>query len=388
MWIIKPNPDGETWQWWHPATGTGSGSPSQAPASAGHALVLLVPAEQVLVTEAQLPGRNRARLLQALPYALEDQLAGDLENHHCALGEAIGPGRYLAAAVDRARMDRWIETLRERALEPAAIAPDSLALPVPPDESSGIVAIDHERALVRIGASRAYAVGRDELGAFLSLEPELRALTVHGAARLDLPGVAVSAAPAAALPELLAEGARRLPLNLLQGAYRPASEKSARALGIWRAAAIAALIAVVLGLIEQGLQYRQLARQVAVLDERAETLLKQAFPETGRVVNPRVQMEQGLDALRGKRGDLGQAGFLYLLGIAGPTLADAAGVTLKALSYRADGLVLDLHAADLARIEQVRQRIRDQSGIAVVLESASTLADGADARLRLEGARG
>ena len=37
-------------------------------------IVVLVPAEDVLLTEARVAARNRAQRLQALPFAIEDQL--------------------------------------------------------------------------------------------------------------------------------------------------------------------------------------------------------------------------------------------------------------------------------------------------------------------------
>ena len=49
-------------------------------------VIVVVPARDVLLISAQLPKMNRSRLLQALPFALEEQLIDDVEDLHFAAG--------------------------------------------------------------------------------------------------------------------------------------------------------------------------------------------------------------------------------------------------------------------------------------------------------------
>ena len=45
-------------------------------------MVALVPSAHVLLTHAQVPARRASQLLAAVPYALEESLAGDVDDLH------------------------------------------------------------------------------------------------------------------------------------------------------------------------------------------------------------------------------------------------------------------------------------------------------------------
>src|SRR5581483_1760625 len=62
-------------------------------------------------------------------YALEEQLAEDLETLHFALGPRQGASRYPVAIVSRARMAEWTGALAAVGLHPQALVPEQLALP-------------------------------------------------------------------------------------------------------------------------------------------------------------------------------------------------------------------------------------------------------------------
>ncbi|RPI12964.1 MAG: type II secretion system protein GspL, partial [Lysobacterales bacterium] len=55
-------------------------------AAQGRRVVVLVPGSEVTLAEPELPLRGGARLAQAVPFALEEQLAADVETLHFAVG--------------------------------------------------------------------------------------------------------------------------------------------------------------------------------------------------------------------------------------------------------------------------------------------------------------
>ncbi len=61
--------------------------------AAGCRVTVLVPATSVLLTHVSLPVKNRQRLLQAIPFALEEQLASDIDMQHFVLGQQGHDGR-------------------------------------------------------------------------------------------------------------------------------------------------------------------------------------------------------------------------------------------------------------------------------------------------------
>ena len=101
------------------------------PLAAGRRVLLLVPGSEVALAEPELPLRGGARVAQAVPFALEEHLASDVEALHFAIGSradsAIGTP---VAAVARGLMDRWSGTCVEApVIAPQAAYADSAVVP-------------------------------------------------------------------------------------------------------------------------------------------------------------------------------------------------------------------------------------------------------------------
>lgn len=117
---------------------------------------LLVPTESVLLLAVDLPLSTRAKRIEALPFAVEDRIAEPLDSVHLALGAELAPRRYLVGVVRHEVMAEWVERAEAAGLAHAAIVPDALALPVPP-EGAWSVDLDGNRAVVRAGDGTGFA---------------------------------------------------------------------------------------------------------------------------------------------------------------------------------------------------------------------------------------
>src|SRR6187401_2186766 len=104
-----------------------------APLSAGRRTVIVVPATDVLTTEAEAPAKSASKLAQVIPYALEERVADEIEDLHFALGERNAEtGRVPVVVVSRARIDAWLTELRAAGLNPQAIYSEASLLPAMP----------------------------------------------------------------------------------------------------------------------------------------------------------------------------------------------------------------------------------------------------------------
>jgi type II secretory pathway component PulL len=92
-------------------------------------------------------------------------------------------------------------------------------------------------------------------------------------------------------------------------------------------------------------------------------------------------METRLAALRRGGSD---SGFLRLLQTAGPLLAADSDLQIVALTYRNNGLDLEVSARNLQGIDQLKQRLSAQPGLGVEVVSARAEGDRAQGKLRLE----
>ena len=358
-----------------------------AAAAPSRRVLLLVPATELLLTRARVPSRNRQRVLKAVPFALEEQIAGDLDELHFALGSPRGED-YPVAVVAQARMDAWLAACAAAGLQPDALLPQALALPL--GEGQWTVHLQGDMATVRSGPTEGFGCERANLPLLLRLwdedgVPPLRLLG-DPAPALAEEGFELRAAatrdPLLAMADSLAGG---LPLNLLQGRYSR-SEQLSRLWQPWRATAALLVAGLALGVTYLAIDYYRLDQQQTQLSAAIERVFRQALPDATRMVNPRVQLEQRLNALqRGVGGS--QADFLALLQQAGPVLRATGGLELQGANYRDGTLDLELTVANLQVLDQVKQQLGQGGGLVAEIQSAT--ADGdqrVKSRLRIAAA--
>ncbi|OQW95483.1 MAG: hypothetical protein BWK79_02355, partial [Beggiatoa sp. IS2] len=96
-----------------------------------HLATILIPSLSVLLTQATLPTRQRQKVIQAIPYALEEQLAEDIENLHFALGQRdTVTGAVTVAVVTHAQMENYQRLSAQAGLTTTVWLPEVLAVPL------------------------------------------------------------------------------------------------------------------------------------------------------------------------------------------------------------------------------------------------------------------
>jgi general secretion pathway protein L len=86
-------------------------------------VIALVPAGETSTLTCDLPAKG-ARLRAALPFALEEQVADEIENLHFAPGARRAGGDLPVTVVAHDRMDAWLERLRDAGISPARLVPE------------------------------------------------------------------------------------------------------------------------------------------------------------------------------------------------------------------------------------------------------------------------
>ena len=218
--------------------------------------VFIVPGAEARARWLHLPTRNDRQARSAAALALDDHLALTGQDLHIALGPLEPDGERLVVVVAAAKLKGWLETLALHGVRPDVVLPDYLALPAPLDD--GVVA-------ARFGST--VAVRGPRLG--LSAEPELIEVLLEGQ------GPPVWAA-GEEVDTLLAQGAARPAINLLQGDFDRQRDIGITPAQIGRALVLAGLvllspiILMLLGLVRDDVaarrvEARSLAKVVRVL---------------------------------------------------------------------------------------------------------------------------
>ncbi len=110
-------------------------------------VLVLVPGTQTVATHAQLPVKSASKMLQVVPFALEEQLAGDVTRMHFAVGVRRENGDVPVLAVRRDRMQGWVDALNEAGVHAGRVMPETAGLPV--TEGGYTVLMSEHEACIR-----------------------------------------------------------------------------------------------------------------------------------------------------------------------------------------------------------------------------------------------
>lgn len=364
------------------------GSPQDlASLNNGGQAVVLAPAEAMVTLSASLPPMPPQRLRQALPYALEEQFAGDVEQMHFASAPRREDDTVPVVAVEHALMQRWLALCEEAHLKPQAIYHEALSLPW--REGEWTLLLEADGGLLRTGRESGYALDAEQWSELLALAWGQRDVeVVHtlrvfdareadtGAPLPDLPGAAIERETCEQPLRLLSEGCAKNPVDLMQGPYSR-REKMSRLWAPWRATAV--LLGIWLGvhLLTAVFDYVKLSSQDESLYKQTEQLFRSTFPEIKNVTNPRVQMERRLAALSG---GANVNAFTILLGGVGDAIKGRDGVSLQGLRYRQGSLELELELDSLPKLDQFKAAL-EQNAVAVEVRSATARGEKVEASI-------
>lgn len=263
-----------------------------------HSAILLVPGSEVLLKEVELPGKATRKLLNAIPFMLEDELSEDIEQLFFSYGQQINK-RQQMVIVKHQRMREWLSLMDDASLHCDKMLPDILCVPQH-NEAWQAVQLDNELVIRQatwqgITGELPWLKGAIELHAKrLEKKLEMTFLNESGAAPLVNTNITQNIGP---LPmQVLAEQAIGLKFNLMQDQYKPKKQGKSN-LHQWRLAASLAVVALLTTFVDKGLQATQLKHQNAEMKTQISEEFKRAFPETRRIVNVRSQLKQKLEAL-------------------------------------------------------------------------------------------
>lgn len=358
------------------------GLPPPETVARAQSIVVLVPGAEVLLLEAPAVSKNRAQLVKAVPYALEDQLAQPVEELHFALADTPGGAMVGVAAVAHVKLKAWLAELAAAGIRPDVVLPESLAL------ATGQLIIEPGSAQLRLGPWRAATLEPDLLAEWLEFAddgslPEIDVFDTRLQPRQQLPPNAVRAyyeRQGDAL-NLLARGIPAvLPLNLLQGEYAP-RHRSAPAARWWRYAGMAAVAALLLAFAQLVLERQVLAGESERLDDAMRAVLVQSFPEMEKVAgDPPALMRSALSRLGGGESS---GGLLRTLSQIAPILGSTTRLTTRGIEFRNGVLELAVTAPDVPTLDSLRERLTTVPGLSVELTAANPGANGVDGRMRV-----
>jgi general secretion pathway protein L len=383
----------------------GSGSLEEASqAVAGRPVIVLVPSTEVLTTAIDLPIRGRANLNNALPYALEEQVAADVDTMHFAAGDRRESGLRPVAAVSRDILDAWLAQLEDAGIQPWKLIPEGYGLARIPGTLSILVTDDNvifndgaDTEFVLEGATPSdalVAAGRltdrhdddaptDSQGhliVYCSAADEERLSHDWIALRHELHSVDINLLPDGALPRLAVTVASGHGVNLLQGRYGPKADYGSW-LRPWRTAAVLLLSLVVIGFAGKGVDYYRLTQEESALRVQFNQEYRQIRPgDTREILDP-------VAAVNSLRRGLGTSTappvFLDSLRELATAIRSTENATVESLSYRAGVVDIRVTSSDVETVGEIQKKIGASGQFVASIQSTDRVADRINSRIQI-----
>lgn len=339
--------------------------------------IVLVPAEDVLLLEVAKIAGSKRQWSKAIPFLIEDSLILPIEAQHVAWKWDGGDNSIIVCVATHARMEAWLARLRDANIDPDALIPESLALPVTSDAPS--VMIDGDRCLLRRSNTQAITGTVDEIVAIVEhTKPVLDASTwLVGESSSPFP--AHSRTPI--VHALHAYSLRDDMLNLLQGAYTPRKRLDGQ-MRYWRQTAMLAATALLLLLMHAVVDRQKLAGKVSAQRQEMERLYRDAVPGATVADDPARRLRSVLSS-RGLRQD---DGALRMLSKLAPTIAAADRLSINSIEYRERRLELIVQASDVRELDRL-ERMLVRTGLDAEIVSTTPGTAGIEGRLSMREAR-
>lgn len=352
------------------------------------------PARETLLTRANVPTRSHKKIMQALPYALEDLLLEEPEKLEFTYVRE-GTGNLVVAVTSKARLGAWRAAFNGAALDVVRVLPAFLAVPCSPG-AWGLYFMGSE-LLVRTGLmegfscattpgrppqvlEHALAEARKKQTApqqLIVYRPPKDFVSDTWSKMLDLP-VTIERKPIWDEPETGPIG-----LSLFAGERTTSLASLITPLRPFAPAAVLLLLWFVGSLIFDLTEWWQLRRAYNHATSEMHTIFNRAFPEVKTILDPAKQMQIELARLQRASAGTGTSDLLPMLEYLSRAIATHPETRIKSVSYRDKQLTLEMTAPSSAAIDKLKQAL-DGSGLPAQLLGTTKHGDEIDARLRVQ----
>ena len=379
-WIFEDN---------HNQLQVAKGSLSEAVATAAdYFITVVIPGEDVLFLQAEVPGKNIQRVQQAVPYVLEDSVIDDVDDLYFAISKSntATDNQYNISVINRHYFESIIKQLENIGIHADVITADYFL------NKNNILLFDGER-IVFNGEKFKFSsdinglknISNDELVdvKLVNCSDEQEDNNAFEDSLKDL-NLDILDCNDTSLIYLTKNCSNHSYINLLQGTYKKKKDWSGTSKK-W----LPAVALFLVWLIAQGgvfvFDYIDLNKKNKNLNIEITNIYKQSFPQSRRIIDAKAQMKQKLDQLRKSKGKSGLS-FTNMLSASARVFSTSKGLIIRSLRYYDGRINLEIQIASLQALDKLKEQLQKENGYKVEIQNASSGKDTVTARLQIIGA--
>lgn len=366
---------------------------ADAQVEAGAEIWLTLTTPEVVMVNQEFSAKEKRHLTNLMPYELEDQLLGNVEDFHFAYGHIV-EDQVTVAYTPIDWLTILIDSIEKAGVEITTCLPLYLLLPWEANQWSIRWLGDDNLAEIHYGKDLGFLIELDllkdaleSLSATLEEKHRPKEIKLFGQTFEDLQVLQNH------LPESLQEMATSQqwdqwlslsletlpPFNLRQqslGRSLPVNRWWAQ----WRPAAIAAGIAAALYLGGNWMQTHQLKQEQQALIAETERTYRTVMPR-GALADPELQLRNQLSKFKSNSSGSGPS-VVGMLAQITPMITQADEISVRNMNFIEGDMRLNIESPSFQQIDRLRAQLEDQK-LAAELLGTSSVPNGVQARLRI-----
>lgn len=361
-----------------------------------HKVVVLLDNSLLHLNTVDLPTQNPQKILRAIPFALEEQIADDIDDMHFVAAKAVKDRPTPVIGINKNNLDAILTDFEQAGITADAMIPDCLCLAA--TVTQWCCLFHQDQVDIQTSELGGHEYDAELFETIIKLEldkednerPEKILLFTMDGDDSPVPSIQVHDdieiihVTYNTHPIVIYAGSYKqaLPLNLLQHEYKP--QKSG---GIswrrWRLAASLGIVWLVLSLGITAFQLQELKTKNSELQTNIVRTYKQAFPKSKKIVNPRVQMEQKLNELKSGGGGANDS-MLALIAQSAKAIATDSSLELRTITFRNNRLDLSFNSKNLKSLQDLNTRLNQTPGVSSEIISSSSEKNTVKGSLRIQ----
>ncbi|PCJ87967.1 MAG: hypothetical protein COA54_04175 [Thiotrichaceae bacterium] len=366
-------------------------------------VVVLLNSQCLHINQVKLPTQNIQKMLKAIPYAIEEFIADDIENFHFVIAKNKNSELTSVVGIEKSTLQTINQVFQKANINVEKIIPDALCLAA--DENQWVCLNYLNNTYLQTNTQYGIVLPKEILQYTLtnkladdSLQTPDKILffsehennnvfdsipfeEIVGDNEIEKLSVVYNTHP---LVVFCGQYKQAFSLNLLQHSFKPKRQSSGY-LRHWKLAASLAVVWLFLNLGLTGFKHSQIKNENLVTQAKIEKIYKKSFPQSKRIINPRVQMEQKLKELKSGVGN-NNNGLIYLLTESFGTLGSSKkNITVQSLTFRNNRMDIGLDSNNLQSIETLNKNLNANQNITSEITSSSSEKDKVKGNIRIEG---
>jgi len=354
----------------------------------GRKVVILLDASEVILTSVNIPSTNKKQLIKAVPYALEDTLAEDIEDLHFAVHQDTKSEDNVSqvAVINRDALTDTLDIVRSHGITVTYAISELLTQRID-DDAWSIIYEKQENTIaanVRLDKFNGFVCDFEMLDVFIpDAEDEQPSQIFSNTKSQNFPKSIRTITANAINPDTIEFGdiEDSLELNLRSNLVYSNQQNSSKAFKNWKPIAILGGVIASVWLGTTFWQNLSLQKQNDQLTAQINKVFTDTFPDKKptAVVS---RMKQELDKLRAQKGQTVGSPLPLIADIA-PLLKEYKDLPLSNLRYQENQLSMTLESPSLTRLDSFKKAAADKRKLNVEITDSTTTANNVKATIKV-----